>query len=171
MSCFAAGMLIALSIGHIMPESNEIYAKYQEEHAHENEVVGTTGEEEHHEGEEDHEGEEHEGEEHEDEEHEGEEHEGEEHDHDEHADEEEHTFPLPNFLFIGGFLMILLFDQVLFKSLGNDKNGDDKEFTASAKDMHLKHVNNPDVGVNNMELKDMSQEKDNEFETRDDPAE
>jgi len=88
LTCFAAGMLLTISIVHIMPEATAMYAEYLEEH--EKEEAGEAAhrllaEEEH----------------------------------DDHGDEEEEHkvgFPLPYVIFLLGFMIMLILDQVIFKS-------------------------------------------------------
>ena len=104
--CFAAGMLISMSLCHILPESVEMYSAYTKSSQHEEQLQHSDDhakEEDHHDHrrfleEDDHHGEEDEGHD----------------DHDNHGDE--HGFPLPYLMFTGGFSLMLLLDQVLFKS-------------------------------------------------------
>jgi zinc transporter ZupT len=124
MACFAAGMLLSIAMVHIMPESTALYEAYLE-HAGETAAVHDAHDDEECEEEDEHD------------DHEAEaaaaaaaaatttttatttaadtDHEGEE-DHDEHEGEEEaHGFPLPQTLFVVGFIIMLTMDQVIFK--------------------------------------------------------
>lgn len=83
LTCFAAGMLLTISLVHIMPEALAMYTEYLEEH--EKEEAGEA--------------------------------------HDDHRlleeeeKEEEHgaAFPLPYVIFLAGFMLMLVLDQVIFK--------------------------------------------------------
>eukprot|EP00356_Strombidium_inclinatum_P011728 CAMPEP_0170490094 /NCGR_PEP_ID=MMETSP0208-20121228/8362_1 /TAXON_ID=197538 /ORGANISM="Strombidium inclinatum, Strain S3" /LENGTH=102 /DNA_ID=CAMNT_0010765329 /DNA_START=102 /DNA_END=410 /DNA_ORIENTATION=- len=98
MSCFAAGMLLALAICHILPEANESYEEIvAEEELHEEHRRRILSEDDHD-------------------------------DHDDHEEEEHghgHAFPLPFVLFMAGFLLLLLLDQVLFKQLPEEDEPED----------------------------------------------
>jgi hypothetical protein len=143
MNCFAAGMLLSMAICHILPEADAMFGKalaasaaleaettevtpeYEEEdHDHDGD-----GEEDH--AEEDHSDEEGDHSDGEEDDHDVEDHEEEEHDdhgevehidfteeghddHSGHAGEAEHGFPFAHTVFFGGFMMMLLFDKVIF---------------------------------------------------------
>jgi hypothetical protein len=153
MNCFAAGMLLSMAICHILPEADAMFGKAlaasaaleaetaevtpeaeEEDHDHDGDGEEDHAEEDHSDEEEDHDDEEedHDDEDHEEGEHEEGEHddhaeEGEHDDHAGHADEAEHGFPLAHTVFFGGFMMMLLFDKVIFGKAGIKV--DDKSIT------------------------------------------
>ena len=94
MSCFAAGMLIALALCHILPEANYMYGQAEKHGGH---AVAGAEEAAHAEHDEHDDHDEHEGETHSKEEEEG------------------HGTPVPNIIFVVGFMFVLLLDQVIFK--------------------------------------------------------
>ena len=129
-NCFAAGMLLSMALCHILPEAEGMYQALQlskEKAAEASEILKVESHddheehegEEHEEGEVHEEGEEHEEEGHEEEGHEEEGHKEEEHDdhegHEGHEEESTHGFPLVYVLFFGGFMLMLVLDQVIFK--------------------------------------------------------
>ena len=102
-TCFATGMLISVSLCHILPEANEMYADHLKaaHKAEEKAELAAGGEK----NKLDQDEEEEEGE-----------HKNEEHgEHEGHGEEGGHGFPLPNVLFFAGFMSMLLIDRVLFK--------------------------------------------------------
>ena len=126
-ACFAAGLLMSISVLHILPESNEMYegvmAKWEaeEEAAHALELLNPGVEA------------------HEDEDH----HDEEEDDHageteDEHAEHEGeaghggHAFPLPFLIFQAGFFLMLLMNLIFHQAHGSE--GGDKSKDAERVD-------------------------------------
>ena len=120
-NCFAAGMLLAMALCHILPEAESMYQALMLSKEKAAETVPMEAHDDHddheEEGHEEHEEEGHE--EHEEEGHEEEGHEGHEKEgHEGHADHEgevPHRFPLVYTLFFGGFMVMLVLDQVIFK--------------------------------------------------------
>lgn len=100
-------MLISISLCHILPEANEMYGKHLKalHEAEEKAELAAGGEKKKHDDEDE---KEEEGEE------EGEHHDEEE-EHGEHEEEGGHGFPLPNVLFFGGFMFMLVIDRVVFR--------------------------------------------------------
>jgi hypothetical protein len=81
LTCFAAGMLLTISIVHVMPEAVAIYGEYLEEHekeeaGHDHRLLEEDGHD----------------------------------DHDEKKDEHAAGFPLPYVIFLLGFMLMLLLD-------------------------------------------------------------
>ena len=109
MSCFAAGMLLAIATVHIMPEATEIYHGYlaEQQAAAKSAWCAEHGEEE--EGD------------HDDEHEEEEEYDFKPADPNDahaghgHGKKQKEPFPLAHALFVGGFLVMLAMDQVIFK--------------------------------------------------------
>lgn len=76
-TCFAAGMLLSMSLCHILPEAIKMY-EASKKGGHEDENEGKDGDDDDH--------------------------------------ENEGDFPLPNIIFLIGFMSLLLIDQVCCKS-------------------------------------------------------
>ena len=144
-TCFAAGMLISISLCHILPEANDMYATHLKavEAAHEAEEkaeLAAAGEVKKPEGDVKEEEGEEEGEHHDEEEVHG-----------EHEEEGEHGFPLPNVLFFGGFMFMLLIDRIVFR--GKMEKAEVVNDHITKKTTGVK--TNPNIDNNDVEIEDL----------------